>query len=401
MIIPIPYNTKGINYACGINLEFGNRKRIHKDKVVKQKKCPDVPAGVKVDKNGCPFDTDGDGVPDYLDSCSNTPPEAYSTIDQQGCPIDTDGDGVPDYLDKCPGTPKGAFGFVDKNGCLVDSDGDGVPDYLDECKDTPMGAKVDSVGCPLDTDGDGVPDYLDKCPDTPAAARGFVDKNGCPLDTDGDGVPDYLDLCPDTPKDSIQLVDKNGCVNDIDSDGDGVPDRLDKCPDTPKAAKGFVDKKGCPLDTDGDGIPDYLDKCPTIPGVASNNGCPEIKKEVRMLFKKALQGIQFETGKATIMMRSYTILNQIAGVLIANPTYLIEIRGHTDNVGNALSNKLLSQKRAASVLKYLEGKGVDVKRMTANGYGDTLPVVSNKTIAGKTLNRRVEFEVSFEEVTLH
>ena len=52
-----------------------------------------------------------------------------------------------------------------------DSDGDGVPDHLDKCPDTPPGVKVDQYGCPLDSDGDGVPDYLDKCPGTPADAK--------------------------------------------------------------------------------------------------------------------------------------------------------------------------------------------------------------------------------------
>ena len=53
---------------------------------------------------------------------------------------------------------------------VVDSDGDGVPDDLDRCPDTPKGVKVDAHGCPLDSDGDGVPDYLDKCPNTPKGA---------------------------------------------------------------------------------------------------------------------------------------------------------------------------------------------------------------------------------------
>ncbi len=92
-------------------------------------------------------------------------------------PKDSDGDGVPDSLDKCPDTPSGVR--VDKDGCPLDSDGDGVFDYLDKCPDTPKGAKVDKDGCPLDSDGDGVPDYLDKCPDTPKGTK--VDANGCPL----------------------------------------------------------------------------------------------------------------------------------------------------------------------------------------------------------------------------
>ena len=82
---------------------------------------------------------------------------------------DTDGDGVYDYLDKCPETPAGIA--VDKDGCPPDSDGDGVFDYRDKCPDTPGGVTVDQHGCPLDSDRDGVYDYLDKCPGTPEGAR--------------------------------------------------------------------------------------------------------------------------------------------------------------------------------------------------------------------------------------
>jgi len=89
------------------------------------------------------IDSDGDGVPDDLDKCPNTPKGVK--VDAYGCPLDADGDGVPDYLDKCPNTPKGVK--VDQDGCPLDSDGDGVPDHLDQCPDTPKGATVNSVGC--------------------------------------------------------------------------------------------------------------------------------------------------------------------------------------------------------------------------------------------------------------
>jgi outer membrane protein OmpA-like peptidoglycan-associated protein len=274
---------------------------------------------------------------------------------------------------------------------------------------------VDKNGCPIDTDGDGVPDYLDKCPKTPKEAYNSVDQKGCPKDSDGDGVPDYLDKCPDTPKDAIGFVDKNGCP--LDTDKDGVPDFLDKCPKTPFNVK--VDSIGCPIDTDGDSVPDYLDKCPTIKGLASNNGCPETKveakpevkpeikavqkyvvqTELKSLFQKALQGIQFESGNDLILNRSHKILNQIAGVLVANPGYFIEIRGFTDNLGNPEKNQMLSFKRANSVKKYLIGKGLDARRITTNGYGDKMPVATNKTESGRSQNRRVEFIVSFVEIT--
>ncbi len=113
--------------------------------------------------------------------------------------VDSDGDGIPDDMDKCNNTPAAAMGKVDANGCPLDSDGDGIPDYLDQCNNTPAAAmgKTDGRGCPIDSDGDGVPDYLDQCNNTPIAAMGKVDAKGCPLDSDGDGIPDYADNCPD------------------------------------------------------------------------------------------------------------------------------------------------------------------------------------------------------------
>ena len=95
----------------------------------------------------------------------------------KAAPIDSDGDGVPDAIDQCPDTPAGAR--VDARGCELDSDHDGVVDRLDQCPDTVAGAKVDARGCELDSDGDGVVDRLDLCLDTPVGVR--VDASGCPL----------------------------------------------------------------------------------------------------------------------------------------------------------------------------------------------------------------------------
>jgi len=120
-------------------------------------------------------DSDGDGVPDDIDQCPNTPKGVV--VDAHGCPIDSDGDGVPDGLDDCPNTPPAARGKVDIHGCPIDSDFDGVPDYLDKCPYSPAGARVDSVGCPIDSDGDGVPDGLDDCPNTLPGTP--VDRYGC------------------------------------------------------------------------------------------------------------------------------------------------------------------------------------------------------------------------------
>jgi OOP family OmpA-OmpF porin len=91
-----------------------------------------------------PLDSDNDGVIDSMDKCPNTP--AGVKVNAMGCPLDSDNDGVYDYLDKCPNTPAGAP--VNADGCPLDSDNDGVYDYLDNCPDTPAGYSVDANGCP-------------------------------------------------------------------------------------------------------------------------------------------------------------------------------------------------------------------------------------------------------------
>lgn len=343
-------------------------------------------------------DLDGDGIANGRDRCPDTKMDFLRAQcpglkdkelrDKHGCEFDADKDGVADCIDRCPDTPEGVE--VDSLGCPVDHDGDGVADYRDKCPDTPEGVAVDASGCPLDADADGVPDYLDECPETPQNV--IVDKRGCPVDEDGDGVPDYLDKCPETP--AGVAVDANGCPPD--ADGDGVPDYLDKCPETPRNVD--VDASGCPKDADGDGTPDYLDKCPHQPGPAANNGCPELT-EVRNVFKKAMNGIQFETGKSTIKRVSFPILDQIVALLDVDTTYNLVIKGHTDNVGNPQSNMKLSKDRAASVRKYLVDHGIKAERLTSEGYGDTMPVESNKTSKGRAKNRRVEFEIVYETIT--
>ncbi|MCX8056665.1 MAG: OmpA family protein [Ignavibacteria bacterium] len=97
-----------------------------------------------VDKNGCPLDSDNDGVPDYLDRCPGTP--SGFAVDEKGCPLDSDNDGVLDSFDECPNTPQNII--VDDKGCPKDSDKDGVPDNVDKCQDTPLGVSVNSEGCP-------------------------------------------------------------------------------------------------------------------------------------------------------------------------------------------------------------------------------------------------------------
>jgi OOP family OmpA-OmpF porin len=120
-------------------------------------------------------DSDGDGVADGVDRCPNTP--AGTRVDAYGCEVDSDGDGVKDSKDKCPGTPRGVS--VNADGCPMDSDGDGVADDKDKCPNTVKGAKVGPDGCELDGDKDGVVDRLDECPNSAPGVQ--VDIKGCEI----------------------------------------------------------------------------------------------------------------------------------------------------------------------------------------------------------------------------
>jgi outer membrane protein OmpA-like peptidoglycan-associated protein len=268
-----------------------------------------------------------------------------------------------------------------------DSDKDGVVDGADQCKDTPAGDKVDAKGCTLkDSDGDGVLDDTDACADTPAGDK--VDAKGCslPKDADKDGVLDDKDQCKDTP--AGDKVDEKGCSLPKDADGDGVTDDQDACANTPAGEK--VNEKGCPLDTDADGVIDSADRCPSTPrGTAVDaEGCQVLFQPTKKTL--ILEGVNFETGKATLTPESETILNGVAESLVANDSIKVQVAGHTDNTGSSAVNARLSKQRAESVRQFLVAHGVAEDRLTAKGFGPSKPIASNKTAEGRAQNRRVE-----------
>ena len=100
--------------------------------------------------------------------------------------------------------------------------------------------------------------------------------------------------------------------------------------------------------------------------------------------------ILFETAKFTIQKESLPIVDQIFELMKNNPTLKISIEGHTDNVGDAISNKTLSNNRAKAIFDALVTKGIDKTRMSYVGWGQEKPISDNRTNDGRTKNRRVE-----------
>ncbi len=302
----------------------------------------------------------GYGTPDF---------RAVLSLGYTPSTTDLDEDGVDDEVDLCPNDPEDIDGFEDGDGCPdFDNDEDGIDDIDDEC---PLAAEdfdqfEDEDGCPdLDNDGDGIDDFEDACPNEPGEAR----LSGCPLvDDDGDGIDASVDQCPDEPEDIDGFEDEDGCP-DLDNDNDGIPDERDQCPNEPESINGLQDEDGCP---------------------------DEGKSAVRLSGNRIeiLERVYFDTGRATIRKRSYSVLRQVASVLEANPDIkLLRVQGHTDSRGRERANLELSQQRATSVKEFLIEAGIDATRLSARGYGESHPIAENDTAEGRAENRRVEFHI--------
>ncbi len=106
-----------------------------------------------------------------------------------------------------------------------------------------------------------------------------------------------------------------------------------------------------------------------------------------------LKNVFFNTGKWSVKEDSYSELERLVLLLSDLPELRIEISGHTDNIGTNSYNELLSQRRADAVVSYLVAKGIDKNRLIAKGYGQSIPVESNDTEKGRSVNRRTEFKI--------
>ncbi len=383
--IMVPAYSKNINLRFGINITIG---KIPKDKDKdgtpdKKDICPDVAGPAMF--GGCP-DKDGDSIPDREDAC----PDVKGLKALKGCP-DRDGDGIADEDDKCP-DDKGLAAF---EGC-PDRDGDKIIDKDDECPDEAGAAEF--MGCP-DKDLDGTPDKYDACPDIP----GPKELKGCP-DKDGDGVLDKDDACPDVagpvenkgcPQTKVQLLDKDGktiAVSIKTKDGWFTFETLP----ADESALFKLDPEDAALNT-------IMINCKGVNKEAIRRADGlfhfpvEIKAAEKKILEQAFSHLLFASGLDVIKPVSFPSLNQLATLLkVHSGDWTLKLSGHTDNQGKPEANMLLSEKRVKAVKKYLVGKGVKDDKILTEWFGQTQPVESNSTEAGRAKNRRVEMKILYK-----
>lgn len=100
--------------------------------------------------------------------------------------------------------------------------------------------------------------------------------------------------------------------------------------------------------------------------------------------------INFDTGKAELKQDGIDTVKQIVAAMKSDAALKLSVEGHTDNVGDAASNKKLSEARAKSVMTAIVGSGIDASRLSSAGFGQEKPVADNRTEDGRAKNRRVE-----------
>jgi len=320
----------------------------------------------------------------------------------ENCKIDKDNDGLGKCLEKQIGT--------DPNN--PDTDGDGLNDgeeYL-TYKTDPLNPDTDVDGLsdgnevlknktdPLkaDTDGDGLSDgdEVNKYKTDPLKA-----------DTDGDGLKDG---------DEVLKYKTNPLKTDTDVDGLSDGQEVNGVNVELKIVGASVETKlfkTDPLktDTDGDGLTDYAEVMThkTNPlNVDTDGGTiddgTEVKRGtdpldpnddvIKINVPIVLEGITFAFNKAEISPESDKVLMGALKTLKTYPDIVVEISGHTDNVGSNAYNQKLSQKRADAVKAWLVAKGIPSERITSVGYGEEHPRVANDTEDNMRLNRRIEFK---------
>lgn len=324
--------------------------------------------------------------------------------------IDTDGDGMMDDVDACVQTKETVNGWKDTDGC---PDALGTLSVLATRDGQPIeGAEIflngASTALRLDAgDSATVPNVMPGSTWSGTARAGQCLAGQANV-TAGEGVTRLqIALLPEL-KSSLDFVVTDGAGQPVPEAAVKVAEGPPGC--APSRQPTLTGGRG----TAAVGAGTYALQV-TAPGYAPWTGEAAVDAgarktvEVKLVAARVrveigriviLDKVFFETAKAIIKPESFPLLDEVAATLRTNPQILkVEVGGHTDSDGNDAANQKLSQARAEAVLDYLAVKGkVDASRLVAKGYGETTPISTNKTSAGKATNRRVEFLI-LEPVT--
>lgn len=143
-------------------------------------------------------------------------------------------------------------------------------------------------------------------------------------------------------------------------------------------------------DADGDGVVDTSDSCPDTPLTVAigENGCA--------LFSGVIDGLTFVAGSSELSPGAREVLQGVVNSLMKSPNARARVVAHTDSLGDASANMLLSRKRAFEVAKFLVQSGIPKERLEARAFGEVRPIDTNSTAAGRQNNRRVEIDLIAE-----
>jgi OOP family OmpA-OmpF porin len=241
-----------------------------------------------------------------------------------------------------------------------------------------------------DADGDGVNDSADQCPGTPKGTQ--VNSSGCPL-------------VAAVNADSIRMAAQADSMRmKMHADSVAAAARADSLRMAQEAAaQAAKDSAEAAAKANADRIAALEDSLRTARGAAlraslrDSLNAARMRDSLRVLMatpnaKLVLAGVNFATNTSTLTQSSRFILDEVAKSLNDNPDVRVEVSGHTDNTGSRALNVRLSQARAESVKQYLVDHGVAADRMEAKGYAWDRPVATNKTAAGRAMNRRTELD---------
>ncbi len=399
--------------------------------------CPDEPGTSRT--KGCP-DSDGDGVSNKKDNCPDEP----GTAKTFGCP-DSDGDNIVDKEDDCPNDKGSEF----NKGC-PDRDEDGIADKNDNCPDEK--GTADDNGCPvIDSDKDGIADKEDKCPEMAgiAANLGCPDSSAITLDsmslkggtdaaltntgtetletptigTNSNATNSNAAVAPvgsipskkgtktakgaATTENNVGEKSPSGAamadlpvseVVILDEDGKPVSNAKTKKGKSSKkgtkknaAAKTATSKEN--VTSEGGETAIAATSETTAKGVKGDFASKKIAPEDQQVLDEAMNGVFFDTNKATLKASSFSTLGKVALIIKRYPDYALRITGHTDDAGDDLDNVKLSVARARAIYNYFKRKGIDIQSILYRGCGSGNPAEDNGTDEGRAKNRRVEFDM--------